>query len=110
MSKEKILTCPGCHKHCKENAPRCKYGQSYFAKQKKKAAAKGIEDGRPIPQKHCKWERYVEKEGPAWKMLMLSRKIKKDLCHQKITEEQLFSCLSDTEKQIFSYLLDKLSE
>lgn len=102
MKKDNV--CPGCHKHCPLNAPRCKYGLSYLAKQEKKKASCSSSK-----QKHYKWEQYVAQNGPAWKLLTISRNAKKALCRRDITESALFAAFTEEEKQLFAKMLDKLN-
>ena len=100
MKKENV--CPGCGKHCPLSSPRCKYGMRYAAKLQKE------EHACQKPKQH-KWEKHVTPNGPAHLMLTVSRRAKKALCHQKVTEDALFASFTQFEKEIFAALLQKIS-
>ena len=100
MKKENV--CPGCGKHCPLSCPRCKYGMRYAAKQQK-------EEAECKKKKQAKWERYVTPNSTAHLMLSTSRRVKKALCHQEVTENELFAAFTPFEKEIFTTLLQKLS-
>lgn len=108
MKSTKQRVCPGCHKHCKEGAPRCKYGRRYFAKLNQQGASPC-----PCSKKNCKhktkWESFVEPEGLVWKLLSTSRSIKKALRSKQCTEAHLLSGLTENEQQMLFTLLDRLS-
>jgi len=89
--------CPGCSKHCCENAPRCKYGRAYFAKQQKKAE-----------EPKYKWEANVTRGGLIWKLLFVNRKVKKAVCKTIVSEEKLLAALTVEEKAMLQTALEKL--
>ena len=97
MKKSNIPTCPGCSRHCPACSVRCKYGRQYFEKHPVETGCK----------KH-KWERYVTEDELLWNLLTHGKKLKKALCHQKVTESDLLSLLSDEEKAAVSSALHKL--
>jgi len=97
MKKDKLDRCPGCGKHCPLSAPRCKYGRAYAAKLE--ASQTGC--------KH-KWEAYVTRGEPLWQMLTISRKIKKNLCHSRVTEAEVMAALTPLERQQLAQMLYKL--
>ena len=111
--KENTGVCPGCRKGCSADAPRCKYGKMYFAQNNRGQEHYPIEN-RPAYEapfeygKKRKWEKRVEREGLAWRFLMVGRGMKKMLLDGKIVEEDLFEDLNNSEKQALSVVLEKL--
>ena len=97
MKQTKQTVCPGCSRHCPMGAEHCKYGRRYFAKL-----------AETEQQKTYKWEKYVEKNGLVWQLLMTARRIKKTLRSQKLTEEQLLAALDQEQRQQFSELKKKM--
>jgi len=100
MKNNNGARCPGCGKHCPMDNVRCKYGMKYFASQT--AAAEN-------ETKH-KWEKFVEKGGLIWRLMMLGRGTKKALKKKKYTEEQMLGVLGDQDREVLSLILKKLNE
>jgi len=98
MKNNNGARCPGCGKHCPMDNVRCKYGMKYFASQT--AAAEN-------ETKH-KWEKFVEKGGLIWRLMMLGRGTKKALKKKKHTEAQLMDRLTADDKEQLAGILDKL--
>ena len=96
------MRCPGCSKHCCENAPRCKYGRSYFAKQQEKQEEK--------TKVKYKWERKVTNGGLIWRLLSVNRRVKKAVCREDISEEELLCVLTDGEQEALYAILSKLEK
>ena len=92
MKSNKQAVCPGCSRHCPMGAEHCKYGRRYFARQ-----------AEAEPQQTYKWEKYVQKQGLVWQLLMTARKVKKALRSRKMTEEQLLAALGDGQ-QLYEWL------
>ena len=93
----KTDVCPGCSKHCAMGAARCKYGRAYFDSIEKKA-----------PEKKRKWERYAASGSTVWLLLHAARKIKKALCHEKISEAQLMDGMSLQEQAALDALVKRM--
>lgn len=125
MKNNAIPTCPGCGKHCPLDHPRCKYGRAFFEKWQRKEQAADVKekekkksslDSRKRNQsfhqapQDCshKWEQYVEQGGLAWQFFLACCHAKKALRKKRITEEKLFSALSDDEKAYLSQLIEKM--
>ena len=102
MKNEHMPVCPGCSRHCPANAVRCKYGRAYFTKHPPAEAACS---GKP---KGHKWKAFVEKDGVLLNYLISGKKIKKALCHQKVSEAALLSLLTEEEKHVLSAITQKL--
>ena len=96
-----MMKCPGCSKHCCENAPRCKYGRAYFAKQQQK---------KEEPKPKFKWEANVIHGGLIWKLLHVNRKVKKAVCKGLISENRLMSALNAEEQTVLYAALEKLEK
>ena len=90
--------CPGCGRHCPMDNVKCKYGMKYFADRNTAADNEA---------KH-KWERFVEKDGLVWRLMMLGRCTKKALKKKKLTEAQLMERLTADDKEQLAGILDKL--
>lgn len=103
MSRKIENRCPGCSRHCMEGNVRCKYGRSYFEKQK--AASQNETKNRKY-----KWERYVEADGTVWKLLKLSAELKKALKDGSVTEKQMADRLTEEERRTMEEFLDRMSE
>lgn len=94
-----MMKCPGCSRHCSENAPRCKYGRAYFAKQQAKAEKSA----------HTyKWEANVSRGGLVWKLLFVNRRLKKAVCKGRVQEEALLQALTADEQALLHTVLEKL--
>ena len=63
-----------------------------------------------MERRKYKWERYVEKEGLLWKLLLLSTQMKKSLKSEVMTEEQLLSALTDSEQDALAAAIGKIGE
>lgn len=96
-----MMKCPGCSKHCCEDAPRCKYGRNYFAKQQEK---------KQEPKTQFKWEANVIQGGLIWKLLYVNRKVKKAVCRGVISENSLMAALSTQEQAVLYEALEKLEK
>ena len=96
--------CPGCSRHCPMNAVRCKYGQKYFEKHGEEVhhACKAKKD-------HPKWMKHVAENSLVFTFLTTGKRVKKALCHQKISETALLNVLTAEEKETLSNLLHKLN-
>lgn len=103
MGKMKENVCPGCGRHCSTENVRCKYGRNYFEKQR-------ASEQNGMERRKYKWERYVEKEGLLWKLLLLSAQMKKSLKSEVMTEEQLLSALTDSEQDALAAAIGKIGE
>ena len=93
--------CPGCGRRCSAQAPRCAYGQAYFARQQ-------VQPVETKPEKQHKWERDVQHGGVMWQLLGTGHRVKKTLHKGKATEAQLLSGLTDTEKRTLTDILSKI--
>ena len=100
MKNSNMPTCPGCSRHCPACHVRCKYGRQYFEKHPPEFTC--------TDHKKRKWERYITEGDLLWRLLTQSKKLKKALCHQKVTEAGLLSLLTDEEKTALSSALQKL--
>ena len=107
MGKSKPNTCPGCSRHCSLDHVRCKYGQKYLEKMKK-AQADNHSAQKAAETHRYKWEKHVKAAGSAWKLLYCGSRLKRALRKKTLTEEQLFSVLSDEERTQLDALLSKL--
>ncbi|MBQ4075298.1 MAG: hypothetical protein IJD39_08865 [Clostridia bacterium] len=103
MNIEK-MKCPGCGKHCPLSAPRCKFGRHYLEKMKEKPSADFEKN-----TKKKKWETYVKPGEAIWAFLSVSCQIKKALCKQKVTENQLLSEFSKDEIETMISLIKKFT-
>ena len=104
MKRENEKRCPGCGKHCPLSAPRCKYGRAYAAKH----ALEPGKNGAVKEECKHKWERYVTRNQPLWKMLTVSRRVKKGLCHSQITEQELMAVLTAEQQKQLAEILRRL--
>lgn len=94
MKKQQLDRCPGCSKHCCADHPRCKYGRKYFKE-------------TPAKPKY-KWDPFTSVDSPVWNLFFVSRRLKKQVCKSKVSEEQLLNRLSKDEQTALSLLLKKL--
>lgn len=101
-SLEAMMKCTGCSKHCCEDAPKCKYGRTYFAKMRDKQEQEN-------PKQQYKWERNLTRGSLIWQMLMVNRRMKKAVCKGRITEEALIAALTLDEYEMLHKALDRLS-
>jgi len=102
MKSLNMPVCPGCSRHCPANAVRCKYGRTYFAKHPP------AETACSAKQKGCKWKAIVKKDSLLWNYLISTKKIKKALCHQKITEAAFLALLTEEEQRSLGIITEKL--
>lgn len=98
--KDKTNRCPGCSRHCPLNAPRCKYGCRYVSKLKNQTQ----EAETPLR----KWERDVQRGGLLWRLLYVSRWMKKALRKGCISEKELLSLLDESHQQELAVALAAL--
>ena len=103
MGKKKGNVCPGCGRSCTAENVRCRYGKSYFEKQR--AATQAVAE-----RERYKWERYVVPEGFIWQLLMMSKRLKKALKNGSVTEEQLMDELNGGEKDLLAATISKVEE
>lgn len=110
MKKTNQNVCPGCSRHCSADCVRCKRGRAYFAKQAARESENNfVKMESPKKKHHHKWERNIAEGGPIWRMLWMSKKIKKALRHGEISEERLLEALSERERDQLSEAMDKMS-
>lgn len=105
MAKGQKNVCPGCSRHCSLEQVRCKYGRNYVEKMKQADA--GHYEQENI--RHYKWEKFVARGGPVWKLLWVGSRSKKALRRKSLTEQALLSVLDDAEQAQLETLLDKIS-
>jgi len=98
MAKDRCGRCPGCGKHCELTSPRCKYGRAYTAQC---CAGK---DGKKAPR----WAAYAPEGGLAWRLLDLSRRLKRSLRKARCTEPQLLAALTPQELALLDAIFTKL--
>lgn len=103
MKNAKEAVCPGCSRHCPMHHLHCKYGKNYFAKKLAK------EQEMPAEKHKHRWEKYVTDGGVVRQMIDVSRKTKKALCHEKITEAEVLAALNMQEREALRQTLDKIS-
>lgn len=89
--KNKSNRCPGCSRHCTLDAPRCKYGCRYSAKMENRKK----QEEAPMR----KWERDVRRGGLLWRMLHVSRWMKKSLRKGCVSEKELLALLDETHQR-----------
>lgn len=99
--------CPGCSRHCTADCVRCKRGRAYFAKQRENDNFAPMENTKK--KHHHKWERSLSEGGPIWRMLRMSKKIKKALRNGEISEAGLLEPLSEQERDQLSEVMDKIN-
>lgn len=109
MKEKNIRTCPGCRRHCPENAVSCKFGRKYFAKRQEHEANMHLAVKSSPNGRKYKWEAYVTGGSPIWALLTTGRKVKKALRSKRVTERQILGCLDEQEKAQLKTLLEKLS-
>lgn len=98
--KNKSNHCPGCSRHCSLNAPRCKYGCRYIAKlEKQKQTCE-----TPLR----KWERDVQRGGLLWRLLHVSRWMKKALRDGCTSEKELLCLLDESHQRDLALALSAL--
>ena len=105
MKKTTGNLCPGCKRHCPAGHARCKYGQKYFEKHHPSTQTEP-----PAKERRHAWEKHVTPGGLFWQLLWQSRRIKRALRKEKVSEQQLLLALSVQEQEQLRVLLDKISK
>ena len=92
MPNNKCDVCPCCKRHCSVDCPRCKCGKKYFAEKRSK-------EDTP------KWAQNLSPDGPVFQLLLTSKRVKKALRKETVTESCLFDAFSPQDLQLFRNFL-----